>query len=381
MKILITGDFCPIGRNKKAIQEGQFTKLLGGLESTIRDADLAITNLECPLTNAANPIQKSGPAIKSSPDAVNALSFAGFHLVTLANNHILDYGAQGLTDTINVCKEANIDYVGAGNNVEEARRPFCFSKDGKKVAIINIAENEFGNTTGNYPGGNPLNLVDNYYDIKTAKENADFLIVIFHGGREHYQLPSPRIQQLFRYFIDIGADVVVSHHTHCYSGYERYNDKLIFYGLGNFIFDYKKKYQKGLWTEGYALSLHISDDNIQFELIPFYQGRKDNPCLRLLNKSEKTKFYQHIEQLNTIISDEQQLYKAWEEYVKTQRLNYLGLLAISNKYIRELIRRKLLPKWLLKLNAHSIVQLNLLRCETHRDLMITTLENEIYHKN
>ena len=81
-------------------------------------------------------------------------------------------------------------------------------------------------------------------DIQIAKEDNDLVIVIVHGGREHYQLPTPKQRERFRFYADAGADFVVGHHTHCYSGYEIYKGKPIFYSLGNFIFDYKKKYQR-----------------------------------------------------------------------------------------------------------------------------------------
>ena len=100
----------------------------------------------------------------------------------------------------------------------------------------------------------------------------------------------------------------MGHHTHCFSGYEIYNGKHIFYSLGNFIFDYKKKYQKGLWTRGYAVVFKINDENIEFELIPYHQGRKDNPNLVLFDEKEMKRFKEIILELNNILQDE---YFAW----------------------------------------------------------------------
>src|SRR5690606_10539643 len=127
------------------------------------------------------------------------------------------------------------------------------------IGILNIAENEFCAAKENQAGGYTVNVIDNHYEIKKLKNICKKVIVIYHGGREHYQLPSPQLKERLRFYINSGADAVVAHHTHCYSGYEYYNNKPIFYGLGNFIFDFKDKYRKGNWTEGYAVVLNLKD--------------------------------------------------------------------------------------------------------------------------
>ena len=95
---------------------------------------------------------------------------------------------------------------------------------------------------------------------------------------EHYQLPTPQQRRRLRYFIDSGVDAIVAHHTHCVSGYEYYDGKPIVYSVGNFIFDYKKKYQQGMWTEGMSVILILKDINSNFNLslIPHTQGKKDD---------------------------------------------------------------------------------------------------------
>ena len=113
IKILITGDYCPIGRNSFTIQQEQFATLFGGFENYSKSVDLAITNLECPLTTSNHPIKKTGPNIKSTLDGILPLKYAGFGLVTLANNHIMDYGAEGLESTMAVCNKEGINFVGA----------------------------------------------------------------------------------------------------------------------------------------------------------------------------------------------------------------------------------------------------------------------------
>ena len=128
----------------------------------------------------------------------------------------------------------------------------------KKLAVINCCEHEFSIATETTAGSNPLNPISQYYAIKEAKEKADYVLVIVHGGHEHYQLPSTRMQETYRFFIDVGADAVVNHHQHCYSGYEYYNGKPIMYGLGNFCFDEGLKKTKQ-WHEGYIVEISFTE--------------------------------------------------------------------------------------------------------------------------
>lgn len=376
-KIMITGDFCPINRNLNFIEQEDYKNIFGEFATLTQKADLSITNLECPLTETNNKIEKTGPCIKSIPKAIEALNYAKFNLVTLANNHIMDFGSEGLKSTLEVCKKANIETVGANKNLEEAKKPYITTINNTKIGVLNFAENEFCTTQGDEYGANPLNPVSNYYAIKEAKENVDFLFVIVHGGREHYQLPSPRVRENLRFFADSGADAVISHHTHCYSGHELHNGKPIFYGLGNFIFDYKKKYQKGNWTEGYAVQFEIIDKKLNFEIIPYFQGREKSSTLTLLNKEERLKFDERLNTLNEIISNDELFDDAWKEYLSTQKKDYLNLMFIQNNYIRKLVSMKLLPRIYFHSNKHKTLLLNLLKCEAHREIMINTLDKKL----
>lgn len=377
VKIAITGDYCPIGRNKDRIEKGDFTSFFGDFVTTLKDVDYAVTNLECPITNHNNTILKSGPSIKGPLDGIKPLKEAGFDLVTLANNHILDYDEQGVRDTMIACTKEKMATVGAGNSLQEARKIFFTTIKGKKFGFINIAENEFCAATQETAGANPLDLINNHKDIRKAREEADYVIVIAHGGREHYQLPTPKVRERYRFYIDSGADVVVAHHPHCYSGYERYNDKAIFYSLGNFIFDYKPKYQKGLWTEGMAVILSFSDSKIDFEIIPFFQGRTDEVALKLMEGNAKEEFDTRIKELNTIIKEDTLFYNSWDAYIKTQAKSYKGLLFLDNMYLRALVQKGMLPLPILKSKNRKALLLNLYRCETHREIMMEVLKKEI----
>jgi poly-gamma-glutamate capsule biosynthesis protein CapA/YwtB (metallophosphatase superfamily) len=202
INIIVTGDFYGGNRIEKLIKEEKYADLYNDFITNIQNAEIAIANLESTLTNCNKPIVKTGPALKSSPNTIYALKHAGFNLLTLANNHIMDYGEKGLADTIQLCRKNNISTIGAGSNLNEASKFFYQEVKGIKLAFLNFTENEWSTTNGKEPGANPLNPIINHYAIKIAKEKADFVFVIVHGGHEMYELPSPRMKETYRFFID-----------------------------------------------------------------------------------------------------------------------------------------------------------------------------------
>lgn len=287
----------------------------------------------------------------------------------MANNHFYDFGDIGVKDTIDTLKEYQIDYFGGGININEAKKTLYKEIKGKKIAFINFCEREWSIATETTGGSAPLNPVQNYYQIKEAKENADYVIVIVHGGREHYQLPLPRMKETYQFFIDSGADVVVNHHQHCYSGYEIYNGKPIFYGLGNFCFDSMNGKRNKLWEEGFILKLLIND-KIDFELIPYIQcGEKPN--VEILD--DRLEFNNKINELNQIIDNVNLLESNFLNQVQKERAEYFSYLEpIRNRYILALQRRKLFPSFIK--NNYKLLLSNLIRCESHRDIFEITLK-------
>lgn len=191
----------------------------------------------------------------------------------------------------------------------------------------------------------------------------DYVIVIVHGGTEHYQLPLPRMKETYQIFIDSGADVVVNHHQHCYSGYEIYKGKSIFYGLGNFCFDYNGKGGR-IWEEGFILKLSITD-KIDFELIPYVQcGEK--PKVDFLNN--RVEFDNRIFELNHIIGDNKLLESNFLRLIKNNEEGlFLDIESIKNRFIKGLQRRKLFPSFIK--GQYKLILLNLKRCESYKDMM------------
>ena len=370
MKILVAGDFCPQRRVAELFEKNDFEAVLGSVRPVITDVDYAIVNLECPICyGGEKPIEKLGPNLKCSERGVNALKWAGFDCVTLANNHSMDYGEEGLKNTLEACSKCSIDTVGAGLNLQEASKVFYRKFENKTLAIINSCEHEFSIATDQSGGSNPLNPIQQYYSIKEAREKADYVMVIVHGGHEHFQLPSLRMKETYRFFIDAGADVVINHHQHCYSGYEVYNGKPIFYGLGNFCFD-KKKRMKPTWYEGYMVVVNF-DDIIEFELYPYSQCHTDAK-VSLLSKAS---FQKEVDELNRVIYDKRQLKLATEKYYLSRGRRYLNIFEpIRNKAFLFLRKRGFLRS--LVSQRRFLVSSDFVCCESHRDILIHLLSNK-----
>ena len=167
MKIIIAGDFCPYNRVQEFIDVSEFENVVSNeVVKLFSNMHYSIVNLECPVADSAQTnIDKVGPSIKTNSKVFDFLKYLNVNVVTLSNNHIMDYGDKGLFSTIQGCKDASIEYLGAGKSLKQAREPLLISDKNQKVAIINISENEFSTTSDDSPGANPLDLVNNYYDI------------------------------------------------------------------------------------------------------------------------------------------------------------------------------------------------------------------------
>lgn len=364
MNILIAGDFCPKYRIKGLLEEGKFVEVLGDIRTITERADFSIVNFECPVTlGGEHPIEKKGPNLQCSEKGVEAVKWAGFDCVTLANNHLLDFGAEGVSNTLGLCKKHGIETVGGGMNIEEASQVLYKKIGDKTLAIINCCEHEFSIATATTAGANPLDPVQQYYDIKEARTKADYVLVVVHGGHEHWQLPSIRMQDTYRFFVDAGADAVVNHHQHCFSGYETYKEKPIFYGLGNFCFD-KSDSTHSIWNEGYMIQLQL-DNSIGFQIYPYIQCEKD-PRVQLIGP---TSYDKRLEELNSIIAEPELLRSHQDDYFRKEEMKYKQMFEpLDNRLFKALRKRGFIPSLISK--KRKLLALDFIQCESHRDRLI-----------
>ena len=366
MKVIVAGDYCPQYRAAELIDKGDFIPVFGDIKETLKQADYSVVNLECPICKGGEkPIIKQGPNLCCTERGVDAIKWAGFDCVTLANNHFYDFGDVGVKKTLEKCNQAGIDTVGGGMNLKEASTTLYKKIGNTTLAIINCCEHEFSIATEHRGGSNPLSLVHQYYAISQARQNADYVIVIVHGGHEHFQYPSLRMVETYRFFIDVGADAVVNHHQHCPCGYENYNGKPIYYGLGNFCFDWEGK-QESIWNIGYMVEL-VFDENrrINTEIITYKQCN-EVPAVKLLAGQELESFKRMFEDLSSIIQDSDALVCKLNAFnQKNDHLYRKMLEPYSGRIASGMYRRGWLPSTIRK--ERVIALMDFLNCESHHE--------------
>ena len=374
MKILVAGDYCDTNRVSGKIKEGQYGFLFDDVKPIIEKADYSFVNFEFPIVlKEGKSIPKCGPNLKGQEKSIDAIKYAGFNACTLANNHILDQGEKCCIDTKRLLEDAGINTVGAGKNLGVASEILYLKKDEEVLAVINCCEHEFSISTETSAGANPLNPIQQFYKIQEAKKNANYVLVIVHGGHEHYQLPSPRMKETYRFFIDAGADAVVNHHQHCYSGYEVYKEKPIFYGLGNFLFD-DINLRKSIWNEGYMVNIRFNKTNLPtFNLLPYTQCNDEPKIVFMKDESEK-QFLNTISSLNSTIADDKKLKAVHEKMMCFYAKSYQGILQpYQFRLDKGLFNHGLLPSLVSQKKKFSI--LNFMMCESHLERFIYAVKN------
>lgn len=214
-KIIIGGDLSPTEVNYKLFESGNVNVLLNNLVSKLNNSDLNVINLECPLIEEKTPVDKIGPNLSANIKCVEFLKKANIDVVNLGNNHTMDHGVIGIQSTIKVLQENNIDFLGIGKNLAEAKRIYSKKIKNIRIGIISITETGFYTAKANRFGTSNINVIDIYNEIVCTKKEFDYIIALIHGGVEHYPYPSPQGQKLSRFLIEIGVDCVVWQHSHC----------------------------------------------------------------------------------------------------------------------------------------------------------------------
>jgi len=223
MNLLISGDCVPTVSNFRFFNAGDSKFLLGEeLNEIWQSADFRIFNLETPLTDEKSPIFKCGPNLLAPTSTIIGIKALKPTLISLANNHIMDQNVQGLFKTEELLSNSNIPYIGVGKNLFEASKPYIIEQEKKRIGIYSCTEHEFSIATDKQAGANPFDPLESFDHISELSEKVNYLIVLYHGGKEHYRYPSPQLQRVCRKFIEKGADLVVCQHSHCIGCEEDY---------------------------------------------------------------------------------------------------------------------------------------------------------------
>ncbi len=262
IKLLFVGDIMlsrAIG--SRMVKQNDWTYPFLKIASATRDADLTFGNLENPVSSRGVKVG-SIYSFRADPRTLEGLLFAGFDVVSIANNHIWDYGAEAFKDTLTHLTKSGIAYTGGGLTHKEAHTSLIKEVRGTKIAYLSYTKllPSFLNRKGDehtvaFPDKEQLVL-----DIQEAKKQADIVIVSFHFGDEYMTKHNKSQEDIAHYAVDSGADLVVGHHPHVVQDVEQYKGVYIAYSLGNFVFDQNFSEDTSF---GSMLSVIIRDKKIE----------------------------------------------------------------------------------------------------------------------
>lgn len=339
------------------------------LKSIIKNSDISICNFEAPINiKGMNPINKAGPHVYQSKESIQYLSEVGFDTVSLANNHIYDYGQAAFENTLIELQKYDIDFVGAGVCFDEAYTTKVIEKNGIKIGLIAGCENEFGCSYENQNRGGYAWLFHYLIEdnIRKLKQEVDSVVLIAHAGVENIDFPIKEWRDRYKRLCDIGVDVVIGHHPHVPQGYENYNNSMIFYSLGNFYFDTVSFQNKK--DDSYSVVLEFEKSGlIEFEII--YHQKIDGQTCKVNKEDVSFSF----EELNILLKNnyekrnDDMCIELFDEYYYGYYENALGLLPKNSTIIETL--KHIIKKLFFKnrnIDNKNLMLLHNIRIDSHR---------------
>ena len=372
--IVIGADLVPTKSNTDLFIKGDAENLVGEeLKRVLTKATYRIFNLEVPLTDQEKPILKQGPNLIAPTATIRGYEALSVDLVTLANNHILDQGEKGLFSTIQTLDKTNINYVGAGKNLSEGQKPFIFTFAGRRIGVYACAEHEFSIANDNKPGANPFDPLWSLDHLEELKRSTDYIIVLYHGGKEHYRYPSPNLQKTCRRMMDKGADLVICQHSHCIGCEEKYQGGTIVYGQGNFIFD---DADNEFWNTSLLVTV---DENFDISYIPL---TKHGNAVRVSEKVAGEKILEEFRIRSAEIKKEGFIEKKYAEFAEDFYEYYLSALMGERSFlfrVINIISGDRYKRICLKntYNEKSRIRIeNYFDCEAHRELLLQSLKSK-----
>jgi poly-gamma-glutamate synthesis protein (capsule biosynthesis protein) len=378
LNVLIGGDTVPTESNADLFARGGGEALMGSeLLGLIACADYSVFNLEVPLLDSSCPIHKNGPNLIASTATIGGLKAISPYAFALANNHILDQGEQGLLSTIDYLEAVGLDHFGAGENLAEASRPFVLDKLGLKVGFYACAEHEFSIATAETAGANPFDPFESFDHIAKLASEYDYVVVLYHGGKEHYRYPSPNLRKTCRKMVEKGATIVICQHSHCIGCEELYGDGTILYGQGNFLFDYS---DSDFWQTGLLVELRFESSNYS---ITYHPLEKRSNTVRLATGDSAQMILGSFVHRSMQIQEPGFVEKEYEAFSRSYLGNYLcsfmpGSRLLAVRAINKLFGRS----WITRLFSRMRMtgELNYIECEAHRELFAAGLRSYISSK-
>lgn len=375
MRIYIGADLVPTDINKALFENGNGEALVGKeLYEILKQSDLNVFNLEVPLTDVETPIVKFGNNLIAPTKTIHGYKALEPIFLTLANNHSLDQGEEGLSTTLNLLKDQDIAHAGAGSSLKEAKKPFIFEKEGIRIGFYLCAEHEFTVASCHTMGANPFDVLESFDEVLALKEQCDYVIVLYHGGKEFYRYPSPMLQRYCRKFIDRGANLVICQHNHCVGSREDYNGGSIIYGQGNFIFNSEFYINhKEFVKDSLLIRVEATKDSFIVSEVPI---RSTEMGTRQATESEADETLTAYKQRSENIKDAHFVAQAYKDFADTH----------IKRYLREFIGRSCIIRAINALFGRKLMQLilgktsylaiqNYLECEAHHELFLRGIKN------
>lgn len=370
IQLTILGDVNTDWGWREGFDAGDPTPIFGDVMEALQNSDFAVANLELPLTRSETPSIKTGPCLRGKPSDLAVLKKAGLSALSLANNHILDFGAQGLLDTLAAADAEQLPIFGADKTAEAAARPLMISLKDWCIGFLSFAEEEFNIAYHNAPGANLFDPYRSLEQIRAAKAQCDYLVVLYHGGIEHYEYPSPYLQKKCRAMVRAGADLVLCQHSHCIGTEESYHGATILYGQGNAIFGRGKTED---WNTGLLVTVDLTEEKTMVSYRVFEAGEQG---ISFVSDKKNAARLQKMAIDSATLLDEAELKKKWDTFCKTQTPEYLPMLFCWGR-IRGKLNRIFRGKPVERLigRRKKMIAMNLVRCDAHRDVVQTILEN------
>jgi poly-gamma-glutamate synthesis protein (capsule biosynthesis protein) len=268
------------------------------IQTLLQKNDFVFANFESPIIPGRQ-IHTGEMAFRVDENLGPILKELNFSILSLANNHLLDFGQKGLLNTLKLLAENQIQYIGAGENRQEAHQYKILEKNNIKIAFLAYNDSDVILTTNeateNRPGTAFMALDALTQDLAEAKKSADFAIVSMHSGTEYKENPNNRQIEFAHAAIDNGANLVIGHHPHVVQPIEKYKNGYIFYSLGNCIFD--QAWSKET-TEGVTVQIIFSKNEIKnIKILPLIIENYSQPKIISRNSDSET-FQKIINRLN-----------------------------------------------------------------------------------
>ena len=363
---LFAGDICPWGVGRDEIMAGRTPQVFAEVKPFFDAADLRIVQWETTLTEAQTPIDKCGPNLKVPRKCAEILTHLKADVALLANNHIGDFGPDVTMETIENCRKAGAKTVGAGANIAEARKPLELTCGKIRISLLNYAENEFGGAREDRAGVATLAIFPMLDQIRAEKAKGNLVFVALHGGHETNPFPSPRMTEMFRAFLDAGADLVWNCHTHCPEGVEVWHGKPIVYSPGNFFFPaIHVEWEQPTWFGGYLASFKFDAQGVfGLEIIPYQQVQTK---VVLLGPEREKRFFEYLEKLCAPLDDPAALQHWFDIWCSGSGLAHVRSLGAVDQATWE-------PDWRNRdvVKRHLGVR-NINTCESHHDMVRRTM--------